>query len=1110
MKIRTIVTWVLTMCVMAVSTQAAIVAAWDLLDLDPVTAPAGWTTWSEAAAVGASSQVGGITLTHTAGDNSTKNSGTVSVIEKGTPLLTANEGVWEDYILVDVNQTFVLSGLTPDQEYQIQFIGHCLMHANGGRNVQVVMDGSTSKTLMVPATSGNLEASYSSYFTFTATAGETDISFVCSKVGPGASSDISGVIVEAVEPPNLSPTITSTPATQTEKDVPYSYTMTATDAEGDPLTYSSVTLPSWLSFDAQTCVLSGTPTDSDNDALYRVTLRVTDGVNTVDHDFSIKVGFVPPNVVMFIVDDMITSQFGCFHGEGKVLTPHVDQLADEGMKFWEAYASSTVCVPSRYSFATGRHACRSEYESYLSGHPTDEQSDVGLTTVGISESEQTIGHLLSSNGYFTGWTGKFHIGCDEDNTYTSPVDGTTVDEEKYIKDLMDDTLDTYNSKNAANQQTYMEGTMTDRFTEVGQIMENHIKNNMGFDWAERIYHGNLDKPLNEHNMEWTIEAVLDFLDTSQTETNETGQVKPFYLHVCTTALHGGANQVTDSMDDRNYCGYGWLDTPIGIPGMRGRNQIKSDVADAGLDPDTAGITWLDAGVGKVMDKLDELGLTDNTMFVFIPDHGIDNKGDLFSRRGCNVPLVIRYPSMMNTAGVNKGVACNELVQNIDMVPTVLDLAGITPPASYKMDGKSIKKYFENPVQNEDVHEYLFFDMGIGRAILKDNMKYLALRLDQARKDQIESHINSYTMNTSTDEFEVMIRDYGLMGTHYGISKRGLQWNPAQLDFDQLYSVGDPGARNHQAEKKEGDVVKNLITYNATKVDSKLQEMKAVLSQELTRINQDSGQTRPFGEFDTGSGPGTMINYTSDQESWRDNIYNYYFNNFNTGAIGELDPAIVTYPANLILEQGESFNYKFDALNYTGGGGELSYECLLKPDWLSYSADTETLSGTATSIGQFGVRLRVSNTTDTSKNSVQYFDIIVEAPPAPDPYETIWTTAKPGVDSNTGLEDDYDNDGRNNLYEYALGGDPENPVSLGLDPIFIKVGSDFQYTHQKRNDDLSLDYDVETTDDLVSGSWVTTGYSVLGTNVLGGAYDEVTNSIPATAAQTYVRLKVTNQ
>jgi len=70
-----------------------------------------------------------------------------------------------------------------------------------------------------------------------------------------------------------------------------------------------------------------------------------------------------------------------------------------------------------------------------------------------------------------------------------------------------------------------------------------------------------------------------------------------------------------------------------------------------------------------------------------------------------------------------------------------------------------------------------------------------------------------------------------------------------------------------------------------------------------------------------------------------------------------------------------------------------------------------------------------------------------------------------------------------------------------------LGNELRYAHLRRNDDTNLLYVVETCTNLVFGVWTNAGYTVTGTNVLGGAYDEVTYRIPAHAPETYLRLKI---
>ena len=113
----------------------------------------------------------------------------------------------------------------------------------------------------------------------------------------------------------------------------------------------------------------------------------------------------------------------------------------------------------------------------------------------------------------------------------------------------------------------------------------------------------------------------------------------------------------------------------------------------------------------------------------------------------------------------------------------------------------------------------------------------------------------------------------------------------------------------------------------------------------------------------------------------------------------------------------------------------------------------------------------------------------------------------GVDIGDGTND-YDGDFANNFYEYALNGDPTNGMNTGELPLLETDGFKMLFIHVQRNDDESLDYQVQTAANLISNTWAGSGYTVLGTNSPGGVYDYVTNSIETDKEETFVRLNVT--
>jgi len=113
-----------------------------------------------------------------------------------------------------------------------------------------------------------------------------------------------------------------------------------------------------------------------------------------------------PNIVLIMTDDQSWDSLA-FMG-GKVHTPRIDQMAEEGMFFSDFNVTSTVCSPSRYSFLTGRYAGRCQGERFMKEHPPGEQTQV--ENIGELEPDRwNLPKILQKNGYRTGFVGKAHV-----------------------------------------------------------------------------------------------------------------------------------------------------------------------------------------------------------------------------------------------------------------------------------------------------------------------------------------------------------------------------------------------------------------------------------------------------------------------------------------------------------------------------------------------------------------------------------------------------------------------------------------------------------------------------------------------------------------------------
>jgi hypothetical protein len=327
----------------------------------------------------------------------------------------------------------------------------------------------------------------------------------------------------------------------------------------------------------------------------------------------------------------------------------------------------------------------------------------------------------------------------------------------------------------------------------------------GFSWARHIYWGNLQKPFNHHNPEWTIEAALEFIEENRD--------RPFYLHYCTTLTHGPDKSWRASMDHPRVSGEGMLDKLPNV--MTDRHVLLKRLEEKGLDPAEghAGYTWVDDSVGAILRKLDELGIADNTLLVFTSDHGSNMKGSLYNVDGTNVPWIMRWP-----AAITAEAECDELVQNIDLAPTFFDLAGANVPDGYIMDGRSLRPLFggSKPRQWRD---HLYFEMGSARAVCTRDWKYIVVRYPKERLDQIKK--------ARPDMLPKLMAYIGRMG----IGTRGAQ-NPGFFDYDQLYNV------RHDAKEQ-----RNLAAN--PKYRDRLTKMRDMLKKDLESFG------RPFGEFAPG-------------------------------------------------------------------------------------------------------------------------------------------------------------------------------------------------------------------------------------------------------------------
>ncbi|MCP4413980.1 MAG: sulfatase-like hydrolase/transferase, partial [Gammaproteobacteria bacterium] len=285
------------------------------------------------------------------------------------------------------------------------------------------------------------------------------------------------------------------------------------------------------------------------------------------------------------------------------------------------------------------------------------------------------------NGYATGIVGKWHLGPDWE----------------YI----------------GGDEDYNDPGVKERVDKGYKIFTDYIKEVSGFDYAESIYGNNMHcigipKSMQYHNMEWITKGALDFIDQNKD--------KPFFLYMATTLPHA-PGPVKSLNADPKITAAGFLDKPLDV--QPGREDVFRRTHEAGFEDEAAPTVWLDDGVGSLLDRLDELNLAENTIIIFTSDHQSPGKMSCYEA-AASAPAMIRWKGK-----IKPNQTSDELVTNVDIVPTILELCGINPKQPQEYDGQNLGPLLksQNPVDRKSVYLEVIYT----RAVVSDEWKYIAVR-----------------------------------------------------------------------------------------------------------------------------------------------------------------------------------------------------------------------------------------------------------------------------------------------------------------------------------------------------------------------------------------------
>jgi len=382
-----------------------------------------------------------------------------------------------------------------------------------------------------------------------------------------------------------------------------------------------------------------------------------------------------PNIIIIYMDDLGYGELGAY-GATELQTPNMDRLANEGMRFTNAYATSATCTPSRYALLTGIYPWRNENAKVLAG--------TAPLIIGIDQ--MTIPKMLKTKGYHTSIVGKWHLGLGDGNVdwnqRVSPGPNEVGFDYAYILAATQDRVPTVyiedghvvgleeNDPILVDYENNFEGEPTGKDNpEMLKLMWHHGHNNSIINGIPRIGFmkgGENAKWIDEDMADEFLEKAQDYLKVRKNETD------PFFLYFAMQQPH--------------------------VP----RTPHPRFVGSSGMGPRGDVILEADWSIGELMKTLEEEGLLENTLVIFSSDNGpVLNDGyydDAVEKLGDHKPwgplrggkyslfeAGTRLPFVTYWKGkINPGVS-DALVSQLDLFTSLSKLVGSDIATEDSMD-----------------------------------------------------------------------------------------------------------------------------------------------------------------------------------------------------------------------------------------------------------------------------------------------------------------------------------------------------------------------------------------------------------------------------------------
>lgn len=368
-----------------------------------------------------------------------------------------------------------------------------------------------------------------------------------------------------------------------------------------------------------------------------------------------------PNIVLIMSDDLGYEAIGA-NGGTSYATPILDSMALSGARFENAHVQP-LCTPTRVQLMTGKY----NFRNYIG---------FGL----IAPDEITFGHLFSNAGYKTCISGKWQL-----HSYNPP-----------------DEMPEMRSKGQK-----IEDAGFDEFC----VWHPHHTEDKGSRYKDPIIYENgkfLENTQGKYGEDIFADYIIDFMDRNQDD--------PFFVYFPMALTHKPHEPTPDSPEFDEF-------VPPSNETLGGRTWEELE----GWDDDPRYykdmVEYHDKVIGRVNDKLTELGIAEDTLVIYVGDNGSPHdvcslmhshtevcggKG-LTVDRGTHVPLIASWPGTIPAGHVEV-----DLIDSSDFLPTILDAAGITPPDGYVMDGRTFLPQLKGEKGNSRDWVYFHFEPMSGR------------------------------------------------------------------------------------------------------------------------------------------------------------------------------------------------------------------------------------------------------------------------------------------------------------------------------------------------------------------------------------------------------------